>query len=95
MENYCGPYWFPEKGKEWLSKDFNESCEIHDNLYKKQKGKLNADIVFILAMLIQIAYDDDKSWYFKLLLVLKAVIFFVLVLFFGFFSYYRNKRLRD
>jgi len=77
--DYCGPYYFPESWKSGLSTWFNRPCRRHDHNYSKNKGRIKSDVRFYKGMFRHSGMNPLKH--------IVALIFFVMVLLFGWISY--------
>lgn len=79
----CGPRYFPKAIRCWLSKDFNEACEEHDQLYfEKILSRKQADDILLRRMIFIV---HSKNLDFKC--TLRACSFYSLVRVFGFISW--------
>ena len=80
---HCGPGWFPNWIKRFLSKEFNGACAYHDDEYSKQEiCKVEIDDKFLDAM-IQMSGNRRKLF--------RAFSFYFFVRMFGWISWYKNK----
>ena len=77
---YCGPFYTPKSLKCWLSQWFNRPCRVHDHNYRINNGRLKSDWIFYMGML-KVSGKNPLKY-------LVATLFFILVLLFGWISYY-------
>ena len=81
---YCGPFYFPQSIKCYISDWFNKACKKHDNDYRLNKGKIASDLRFYKAMIKISGYNPIKH--------LVAFFFFVMVFLGGWISYYCGEK---
>lgn len=61
MRYWCGPFYFPNWLKKWLSKRFNYACCLHDTAYsEKNLDRKTVDKRFLQRMLRVSQTRKDK-----------------------------------